>query len=199
MLTPVPLLIIPFALYNIIVFLTPGLEWTSVLWQVTLHSGALWQITAAEAFLAFTLLFLLFEILKSARVNSRSFIDHSLSALIMLVALAEFLMVQQAATSTFALMLCIMLLDVVAGITASMRAPRRVKVAKPAPTPAKAPPPADPTPVAPAPLASPPLNAQTPATKPVVATTESAVVIEKASTAAAEPEPSAPPKEEPKA
>ncbi len=207
MLTPVPLLIIPFALYNIIVFLTPGLEWTSVLLQFTLHSGALWQITTAEAFLAFTLLFLLFEILKSARVNSRSFIDHSLSALILLVALAEFLMVPQAATSTFALMLCIMLLDVVAGITASMRAPRRVKAAKPAPAPAPAPaqapaaatapatpPPATPVPAAPTPVApaSPPPAEPTPVIPPVTATSET-VVAEKVS------EPEAARKEEPKA
>lgn len=210
MLTPVPLLIIPFALYNIIVFLTPGLEWTSVLLQFTLHSGALWQITTAEAFLAFTLLFLLFEILKSARVNSRSFIDHSLSALILLVALAEFLMVPQAATSTFALMLCIMLLDVVAGITASMRAPRRVKAAKPAPAPAPAqapaaatapatpppatPVPAAPTPVAPAPVvpASPPPAEPATVIPPVTATSET-VVAEKVS------EPEAARKEEPKA
>ena len=202
MLTPVPLLIIPFALYNIIVFLTPGLEWTSVLWQITLHSGALWQITTAEAFLAFTLLFLLFEILKSARVNTRSFMDHSLSALILLVALAEFLMVQQAATSTFALMLCIMLLDVVAGITASMRAPRRTKVAKPAPAPVKAAPAAPAPSPAPAPVvvptpAAPPPAAPivvAPAVEPVATKTES--IATEAASEISGTKPAEPPKEE---
>lgn len=198
MLTPVPLLIIPFALYNIIVFLTPGLEWNAVLWQVTLHSGALWQITTADAFVAFALLFLLFEILKSARINSRSFIDHSLSALILLAALAEFLMVQRAATSTFALMLCIMVLDVVAGITASMRAPRRTKVAKPAPAPAPVvpAPQATVTPVTPSPVAppSPPPAPVAPAAPPATPVTDST---EKAAAASAEPAARAP--EEPKA
>jgi len=31
MLTPIPLLIVPLAIYNILVFITPGLEWTSPL------------------------------------------------------------------------------------------------------------------------------------------------------------------------
>lgn len=126
MLTPVPLLIIPFALYNIIVFLTPGTEWGAILGQVDLPSGISWRIRLDEAFIAFTLLFLLFEILKAARVNSRSFMDHTLSTLIFLIALAEFLFIPQAGTSIFALLLCVMLLDVISGITASMRAaPRR--------------------------------------------------------------------------
>lgn len=172
MLTPVPLLIIPFALYNIVAFLTPGLEWNAILWQVRLPSGALWDISTAKAFIAFSLLFLLFEILKSARVHARSFMDHGLSALIMLISLAEFLLVPQAGTSTFAILICIMFLDVVIGITAAIRAPRRARAAKnppvassPAPRPAPAP--------APAPVVTPaPAQATAPATQapPVSAT-----------------------------
>ncbi|MGQ3674359.1 hypothetical protein ACT6QH_02500 [Xanthobacter sp. TB0139] len=137
MLTPVPLLIIPFALYNIIVFLTPGIEWGTILGQVGLPSGISWRIRLDEAFIAITLLFFLFEILKAARINSRSFMDHTLSTLIFLIALAEFLLVPQAGTSIFALLLCVMLLDVISGITASMRAAPRREAAPRAPKPGR--------------------------------------------------------------
>lgn len=125
MLTPIPLLIIPLALYNIIAFLTPSLDWYSVLSTVSMLSGAEWRITVAETFIAISLFFLFFEILKSTRITSRSIIDHMLSVLVFVVALAEFLLVKQAGTSVFAILLCIMALDVIAGFSVSVRVAQR--------------------------------------------------------------------------
>ncbi|MEP9348755.1 hypothetical protein [Xanthobacter sp. KR7-225] len=125
MLTPIPLLIIPLALFNIVAFLTPGLDWHSPLTTVQMLSGSKWEISLAEAFLAFSLFVLFFEILKSTRITSRSIIDHMLSMLLFAVGLAEFLLVPQAGNSVFALLLCIMLLDVVAGFSVSVRVAQR--------------------------------------------------------------------------
>lgn len=125
MLTPVPLLIIPLALFNIVAFLTPSLDWSSQLALVSMLSGAQWKITLAEAFVAVCLLFLFFEIIKSTRISSRSLIDHMLSILLFGVSLAEFLLVQQAGNSVFALMLCVMLLDVMTGFSVSIRVAQR--------------------------------------------------------------------------
>ena len=125
MLTPIPLLIIPLALFNIVAFLTPGLDWDSPLSTVQMLSGSTWEISLAEAFLAFSLFVLFFEILKSTRITSRSIIDHMLSMLLFAVGLAEFLLVPQAGNSVFALLLCIMLLDVVAGFSVSVRVAQR--------------------------------------------------------------------------
>ena len=43
-----PLLIIPFAIYNMIAFLTPGVNWTDVFTSVELMSGATWTVTAED-------------------------------------------------------------------------------------------------------------------------------------------------------
>ncbi|MFG1461511.1 hypothetical protein V5F77_01320 [Xanthobacter sp. DSM 24535] len=125
MLTPIPLLIIPLAIYNIFSFLTPGLDWQAVIGSFAMMSGAVWHISVSDAFLAFSLLILFFEILKSTRVSSRSLVDHMLSMLVFIGGIVEFLLVAQAGTSVFALLLCIMLLDVVAGFSVSVRVAQR--------------------------------------------------------------------------
>lgn len=120
-----PLLIIPLAIFNIVVFLTPGISWDTTLTSMQMISGATWTISLEEAFVAFSLFILFFEILKSTRVSSRSLIDHMLSMLIFVIALVEFLLVPQAGNSTFGLLLCIMLLDVVAGFSVAVRVAQR--------------------------------------------------------------------------
>lgn len=125
MLTPIPLLIIPLAIFNIVVFLMPGTDWDSHLTTVHMMSGAEWEISWGEGFIALCLFFLFFEIVKSTRVHSRSIIDHMLSMLVFVAAMVEFLLVPQAGNSIFALLLCVMLLDVVAGFSVSVRVAQR--------------------------------------------------------------------------
>ncbi|MFG1347056.1 hypothetical protein V5F59_19365 [Xanthobacter autotrophicus DSM 431] len=125
MLTPIPLLIIPLAIYNIVVFLMPGTDWSAHLSSLQMMSGAQWTISWSEGFIALSLFFLFFEIVKATRITSRSIIDHMLSMLLFTATLAEFLLVPQAGNSTFALLLCVMLLDVVAGFSVSIRTAQR--------------------------------------------------------------------------
>ncbi len=63
--------------------------------------------------------------MKATRISSRSIIDHILSLLLFVGALVEFLMVPQAATSPFALLVAIMLLDVIVGFSVSIRVAQR--------------------------------------------------------------------------
>ncbi|OYY11579.1 MAG: hypothetical protein B7Y70_06940 [Rhizobiales bacterium 35-68-8] len=125
MLTPIPLLIIPLAIYNIIAFLTPGVAWTSGLAEIDMMSGVRWTLTVSDVFLALCLFVLLFEVMKATRISSRSIVDHILSLLLFVCALIEFLMVPQAATSPFALLVAIMLLDVIIGFSVSIRVAQR--------------------------------------------------------------------------
>ncbi|MDI4658171.1 hypothetical protein [Xanthobacter autotrophicus] len=125
MLTPVPLLIVPLAIYNIVTFLMPGIAWSTVLTTISMLSGAEWTISMAETFIVISLFFLFFEILKATRITHRSIVDHMLSMLVFVIAMAEFLLVRQAGNSVFAILLCIMLLDVVAGFSVSVRVAQR--------------------------------------------------------------------------
>ena len=125
MLVNFPLFLISFAIYNMIVFLTPGVLWSDVLATVPMQSGATWSITMGDALIALSLVFLFFEVLKATRTGARSMFDHILSTLVFIGALVEFLIVPQAATSVFALLLVMALIDVMAGWSVSMRAARR--------------------------------------------------------------------------
>ena len=125
MLFSFPLFLISFAIYNMIVFLTPGVSWGGTVVSVPMQSGATWTVTAGDCLIALALVFLFFEVLKATRAYSRTIIDHMLSTLVFIGALIEFLLVKEAATSVFATLLLISLVDVIGGWTVSMGAARR--------------------------------------------------------------------------
>jgi len=122
----IPLLIIPFAIYNMIAFLMPDLKWTAEITSIAMMSGAHWTITPEDAVITLAILFLFLEIFKATRASSsRSIVDHMLSMLLFIVMLIEFLLVPQAATSTFFLLMMIAFVDVVGGFAITARAARR--------------------------------------------------------------------------
>jgi hypothetical protein len=120
-----PLLVIPFAIYNIIAFLMPGLGWTDTVTSVGLVSQAVWSVSAEDLILALAILLLPLEILKATRIGVRSIIDHVLSMVLFVVMLVEFLLVRQAGTSTFFLLLMISVVDVIGGFTVTLRTAQR--------------------------------------------------------------------------
>lgn len=125
MLVNFPLFLISFAIYNMIAFLTPGVSWDGALYAVPMRSGATWTITFGDALIAITLIFLFFEVLKATKHAARSLIDHLLSTIVFIGALVEFLLVKEAATSIFAILLMIALIDVLGGWSVSVRTTRR--------------------------------------------------------------------------
>ena len=120
-----PLLLVPFAIYNMIAFLTPGVSWTSPVTTVQMMSGQDWVLTWQDILLAFAIFLLWIELIKSTPAGSRSIMDHVLSMALFIAMLVEFLLVQRAATSTFFLLMAIALVDVLAGFTVGMRSTTR--------------------------------------------------------------------------
>jgi uncharacterized membrane protein len=125
MLVNFPLFLISFAIYNMIAFLVPGVSWTDTIYGVPMQSGATWAITFGDVLIALTLVFLFFEVLKATKHAARSLVDHLLSTVVFILALVEFLLVREAATSIFAILLMIALLDVLGGWSVSVRTARR--------------------------------------------------------------------------
>ena len=127
-----PLLLIPFAVYNMIVFLTPGVSWTSPVTTVHMMSGQDWVLTWEDILLAFAIFLLWVELIKSARIGARGAVDHILAVALFVAMLIEFLLVQKAATSTFFLLMAIALIDALAGFVVGMRtAGRQIEVEGP--------------------------------------------------------------------
>jgi hypothetical protein len=124
-----PLLLVPFAIYNMIAFIVP-MEWGFTLYTFPLKSGAAWAPTLGDAFLVFSLLMLMFEFIKTNSYG-KSLVEHFLSIVLAGGAAAEFVMVDKAATSTFALLVAICFVDMFAGFAASLRRARRVQVVEP--------------------------------------------------------------------
>jgi len=120
-----PLLLIPFAIYNMIAFLTPGVSWTAAVTTVHMMSGADWVLTWEDILIAFAIFLLWIEMIKATRLGMRSVMDHILAMVLFIGMLVEFLLVPQAATSTFFLLMAIALVDVLAGFIIGMRASRR--------------------------------------------------------------------------
>jgi hypothetical protein len=121
----VPLLIVPFAIYNIFAFLIPGVNWGAPIASVTLHSGAQWQIAPGDILIAFSILILLVELVKLTRLGFRSWVDHLLSLVLFAGMTAEFVMVQAVATPTFFLLVVIGFVDFVGGIASALAARER--------------------------------------------------------------------------
>jgi hypothetical protein len=120
-----PLLIIPLAIYNMIVFLLPGIGWTQDLVHIHMMSGADWTLTPGELLVGSSIVILFFEMLKATRLSTRTIIDHGLSTVIFIGMVVEFLLVKQAATGTFFLLLVISFVDVVGGFTITIRTAQR--------------------------------------------------------------------------
>ena len=126
-----PLLLIPLAIYNIIVFLMPGVSLGDTIVTVPLMSGAGWPVTLSDILLALAALMLMFEVIKGARPGAKFLTDHLLSLIVTGAAAAEFLLWPKFATSTFFLLTLLSLVDFLTGI--ALRARRRTVVVTEAP------------------------------------------------------------------
>src|SRR5476651_1571426 len=125
-----PLLVITFALYNMIAFLTP-IAWTASIVTIHLISGQDWTVTPEDIILAFAIVLLGIEVVKATRMGIRGLMDHILSMVLFIVMLVEFLLVQLAGTSTFFILMVISLVDVLGGFIITARtAQRDIQIAR---------------------------------------------------------------------
>ena len=141
-----PLLLIPLAIYNIIVFLMPGVSFADPLIKLTLMSGAEWQVTLSDILLAVGLVLLLLEVIKGARPGAKYLTDHLLSLVVFGAAAAEFLLWPKFGNSTYCLLALLALVDFLSGVALRTRraaavpaapvASKRARKAEPAAEPA---------------------------------------------------------------
>jgi hypothetical protein len=122
-----PLLLIPLAIYNIIVLLMPGVSLAEPLVKLTLMSGAEWPVTLSDMLLALGIVLLLLEVIKGARPGAKYLTDHLLSLIVSGGAVAEFVLWPHFGTSTYFLLTMLALVDFLSGI--ALRARRGMQAA----------------------------------------------------------------------
>jgi len=129
MIAVIPLLIVPFILYNMTIFGLMGgngiLNLQGTIMQFSMASGALFTLTLGNFFILIALLLLFVEIFKATRTSRNSVLDHMVSLLLFIAFLVEFLLVKSAATQEFFLLMTICFIDVIAGFTISIRSAGR--------------------------------------------------------------------------
>lgn len=129
MLGLVPLLVIPFIIYNIGIVGLAGFgaesPWSAGIFSVTMLSGGTWSMTVADLLILIALALLFIEIVKATRTSNASLVDHILSTVLFIAYLVEFLLIRPAATSLFFTLMAISLVDVLAGFSVSLRGARR--------------------------------------------------------------------------
>ena len=120
-----PMLAIPLILYNAIALSGGGEMLDRVLFTMPMLKGGQWKFSMGDLILLVTIITFFIEIIKSTFTGSAAILDHALSMVLFIVAGLEFLIVPQAATSTFFFIVLLCLIDVIAGYTIGMRAARR--------------------------------------------------------------------------
>lgn len=125
----IPLMLIPFILYNLDMFGLFGGGGTASLqkevFSVHMVSGADWTMSLGDLFIVISLVILFMEIFKATRRSSVALLDHLFSLVLFVVFLIEFLLVKGAATQIFFILMLISLVDVVAGFTVSIKSAGR--------------------------------------------------------------------------
>jgi cation transport ATPase len=124
-----PLLLIPLAVCNIVIFMMPGVAFDAPVATVRLLSGTSWSLTIGDLLVSLGALLLLLEVIKAGRPGAKYVVDHLLSLLVFAAAAFEFVMLPQFGISTVFLLAMLALVDFFAGIALRHRRVRRAAAA----------------------------------------------------------------------
>ncbi len=133
MFAAVPLLALPVILYNLALLAMQGglktdgatAKLSNSMFTIHMTSGGMWPVTLGDLFLGGSLVVLFIELLKSTNSRNVAIINHSLSMILFVVCLVEFLLLRGFATSVFFLITLMVLLDVLAGFIVTIVSSRR--------------------------------------------------------------------------
>ncbi len=121
----IPLFALIWVIYNLIIISGNNTILDAELISINLISGAVWQITSKDLLLLMGLVTLYVETLKATRSNLVSIVNHSLSILVFVLFLVEFIIIAEAGNSTFFLLGLMSLMDAIAGFAITIVAARR--------------------------------------------------------------------------
>ena len=130
MLRAFPMILIAVLLYNGTVLGSgaAGHDVNALLAQsfiIPMFSGDAWKVALGDLFVALSLVLLFIETIKATRTTHREIVNHALSMLTFVVAMAEFITLKGFGTSPFFFIVAMCVFDVVAGYTISIITAKR--------------------------------------------------------------------------
>jgi hypothetical protein len=134
MLIAIPLLVIPVVLYALVIgsgliggegILAAEQALRDPMFSIPMVSGAPWNVGSGDLILFLALILLFFELLKSTSSQKVAIVNHALSMVLFIVCLVAFLLLKGFATSTFFLVLTMVMLDVLAGFIVTIISARK--------------------------------------------------------------------------
>ena len=126
----IPLMIIPFILYNVIALMGGGGAVDEVFRRVLFKLPMMnnpngWSFSWGDLIILVTMVTLFIELVKSSSSSKASMIDHGLSMVVFIACLIQFIISPTAQTSVFFFVMIASLIDVVAGFMIGIRTARR--------------------------------------------------------------------------
>jgi hypothetical protein len=111
-----PLLLIPFALYNMVAFLL-DMSFGDTVFSIPLMEDRQLPVTTGDLLVMLGMLLLYVEVLKAARFAAKAVMDHVLSLILLIAMASELVLVPRAATSTLLLLAARSFVDVITGVS----------------------------------------------------------------------------------
>jgi len=132
MFAALPLLALPVLFYNVVALAVYGVSatdagarMTAQIFTIPMASGVRWSVGTGDVMIFLSLVILFIELLKSTTSRRIAIINHSLSMILFIICLVEFLLFKAFATSAFFLLTAMVLLDVLAGFIVTIASSRR--------------------------------------------------------------------------
>ncbi|WP_298745986.1 hypothetical protein [uncultured Brevundimonas sp.] len=134
MLIALPLLVVPVVIYAIVILsgvvgaggVTAAEQaLREPIFTIPMVSGGGWNIGSGDLILFLALILLFFELLKSTSSQKVAIVNHALSMILFVACLVAFLLIRGFATSTFFLILTMVMLDVLAGFIVTIISARK--------------------------------------------------------------------------
>jgi len=121
----IPLFAILWLAYNALTLFSDTGSIEMVTFSITLPSEVIWEITRGDILVFIGIIFLYVEIFKATRTTAGSILDHTLSMVVFVGMLLQFILSAKAGNSVFAVLTLMSLVDVVAGFTVTIVSARR--------------------------------------------------------------------------
>ncbi|MEO1262344.1 MAG: hypothetical protein AAFZ15_26290 [Bacteroidota bacterium] len=120
----IPLMGVVLILYNVLA-MSPSFSWNETFDTMYLPSGGEVALSFSEAFIAFALVVLFVEVIKSTSISNHAITEQVLSVLVFIAFLFQYLNSKEAAEPTFFILTLMSLVEVLAGFIILTKVARR--------------------------------------------------------------------------